>query len=319
MESPGYMKQYKKIFLLFLLIVCLSSLIAPLIKALLDTLVISNPFVSDLLSYRQGSYDFGKVMRRIMMVVAIFIIFLFRKSLMIGSLSTMNLRHTRDRWKLLQIGFFLGTGIFSLYIALLYAVDARILHVDATSFGNLILQLIEALFIACLVACIEEIFFRGFIFQSFRKDMSAILAVCITSIFYSSLHFLKIKLAVTPGIQPFVGFLVFYQFLKNLIINFPVLYPSIIGLFLVGVVLSYACLRTNSLYLAIGLHAGWVFLIKTDHLFFDRIKGNREWLFGDNNVVTGILAWLLMIITLIIIRFITRTLPKEALPHTEYR
>ncbi|WP_169703713.1 CPBP family intramembrane glutamic endopeptidase [Candidatus Kuenenia stuttgartensis] len=31
------------------------------------------------------------------------------------------------------------------------------------------------------------------------------------------------------------------------------------GLFIVGVVLSYAYLKTNSLYLSIGLHAGWIF------------------------------------------------------------
>lgn len=257
-------------------------------------------------------------MRRIMMAVAIITIFVFRKSLMIGSLSTMNLRRTQDWWKQLQTGFFLGAGIFCFYIAFLYAAEARIIHTETRSWNDILLKITGALFVALLVACIEEIFFRGFLFQSLLKDMPAVLAVCITSTFYSLLHFLKIKLAVTPGIQPFVGFMVFYEFLKNLIINFPVLYPSIIGLFLVGVVLSYACLRTNSLYLAIGLHAGWVFLIKADRLFFERVKGNNEWLFGDNDVVTGMLAWLFMIITLIIIRYITVPIPGKTVPPVKY-
>ncbi|MEK6635450.1 MAG: hypothetical protein AABY38_03765, partial [Planctomycetota bacterium] len=74
---------------------------------------------------------------------------------------------------------------------------------------------------------------------------------------------------------------------------------------LIGVVLSYACLRTKSLYLAIGLHAGWIFLTKTNILFFDYLRTMPKWLFGDSTVVTGVLGWILLIVTLILIRFVT--------------
>lgn len=300
-------KQSKKIFLLFFLVVCLSSLIAPIIKALLDSLVSSSPFVVDLLNYKQGSYDFGKVMRRIMMAIAILIIFFLRKSIMIGPLATLGLKNTHGWRKQLQTGFLLGAGFLTLYIAFLYAAGARIFDIPAKSISSLVMETIKILCIAGIIGCIEEIFFRGFIFQSLLKDISALSSVCISSIFYALLHFLKIKLIVSPGIQPFVGFLVFYQFLKNLIMHFTTLFPSLIGLSLVGVVLSYACLRTHSLYFAIGLHAGWVFLIKMDGLLFDRVGKNQEWLFGDGNVVTGVLAWTLLIATIVIIRFITKT------------
>ncbi|MCF6157376.1 MAG: CPBP family intramembrane metalloprotease [wastewater metagenome] len=307
-------KQSKKVFLLFFLIVCLSCIIAPIIKVALDSFVTTSPFIVNLLDYHQGGYDFGKVMRRIMMAVAIIVIFLMRKSLMVGSLATLGLKHTQGRWEQLRLGFFLGTGMLTLYVAFLYAIGTRILRIDAESFSDFILQLIKFLFIAGIVGCIEELFFRGFIFQSLLKDMSALPAVCITSIFYSLLHFLKVDLVVSPGIQPFVGFLVMYQFFRNIIVDFHTLLPSIVGLFLVGVVLSYSCLRTRSLYFAIGLHAGWVFLIKISSLLFDRLKKDQEWLFGDGNVVTGILAWILLIVTLIIIWFITNTSSKKALP-----
>jgi membrane protease YdiL (CAAX protease family) len=90
-----------------------------------------------------------------------------------------------------------------------------------------------------------------------------------------------------------------------MIVNFTTIVPSIIGLFLVGVVLSYAYIRTKSLYLSIGLHAGWIFLIKENKVFFDHVKTNREWLFGDSKIITGVLGWSFLIITLIIIRFLT--------------
>ena len=306
MNSFNDIKQYKKIFLLFLFTLCLSSLIAPIIKVLLDTLVSSSPFIKDLLNYKQGSYDFGKVMRRIMMAVAILLIFLLRKPLRIGSFVAIGIKPIQGWRRQLQMGFLLSTGVFILYTAFLYVSGAYNLQIDAKSLVDLILQLIKILLIAGIVGFIEEIFFRGFILQSLLADMRAVSAVCIGSLFFSLLHFFKAKLLVSPGFQPFIGFLVIYQSFKSLILNFTTIFPSVVGLFLIGVVLSYAYLRTKSLYLAIGLHAGWVFLIKTNKVFFDHVRINPEWLFGDSKVVTGMLGWSLLIVTLILIRFVTK-------------
>lgn len=156
------------------------------------------------------------------------------------------------------------------------------------------------------VGCIEEILFRGFIFQSLLADLQTVSAICISSLFYSLLHFFKVKLLVTPGFQPFIGFIVIYQSFKDIAVNFPAILPLIIGLFLVGVVLSYAYFRTKSLYLAIGIHAGWIFLIKANKLFFDHVGMNLKWLFGDSKMITGALGWSFLIFTLILIRFVTK-------------
>jgi membrane protease YdiL (CAAX protease family) len=70
------------------------------------------------------------------------------------------------------------------------------------------------------------------------------------------------------GIEPLAGF-------SHLLASFrpfldPVLLlPGIFGLFLIGLVLSYALIRTGKLYLGIGLHAGWVFSLKTMRVFGD--------------------------------------------------
>ncbi len=96
-----------------------------------------------------------------------------------------------------------------------------------------------------------------------------------------------------------------------MIVNFTAIMPTMIGLFLVGVVLSCACLRPNSLYFAVGLHAGWVFLIKTNILLFDHVGTNLRWLFGDSKVVTGVLGWGLLIVTLFLVRFVTKAPSSE--------
>ena len=278
-------------------------------------LIPQSALVTDLLNYKHGSYDFGKVLRRIILGVAILIIFLFRKPLMINSLSTIGIKHTSGWWEHLQMGFFLSTGIFILYTSFLFITGIKILQVDAKSLGDLFFQLFKILLIAGLVGCIEEIFFRGFIFQSFLRDMHTVSAVCASSLFYSLLHFFKVKLLVSPGIHPFIGFIVVYQSFKNIIVNFTTILPSVIGLFLVGVVLSYACLRTKSLYLAIGLHAGWIFLIKSNILLFDHVGTNFRWLFGDSKVVTGVLGWGLLIVTLFLVRLVTKTTSCETVSY----
>ncbi|MBI5677062.1 MAG: CPBP family intramembrane metalloprotease [Planctomycetes bacterium] len=305
---------------MFLFILFISSLLAPLIKIASDTLVPQSTLVTDLLNYKHGSYDFGKVMRRIILGVAILIIFLFRKPLMINSLSTIGIKHTTGWWEHLQMGFFLSTGIFILYTSFLFITGTKILQVDAKSLGDLFFQLFKILLIAGLVGCIEEIFFRGFILQSFLRDMHTISAVCASSLFYSllhffKLHFFKVKLLVSPGFQPFIGFEVIYQSFANLLINFNTIMPTIIGIFLVGVVLSYACLRTNSLYFAIGLHTGWIVLIKTNILLFDHVGTNLGWLFGDSKVVTGVLVWGLLIVTLFLVRLVTKTTSCETVSY----
>jgi membrane protease YdiL (CAAX protease family) len=306
MNSWNGIKQYKKIFLLFLFTLFLSSFIAPIIKVFLDTFVVSSPFIRELLNYKQGSYEFGKVLRRIMMAVAILLIFFLRKPLMISSFMILGIKPIQGWREQLQMGFLLGMGMFIFYVAILWAIGIQIFHPDTKSFTDIIFRLLTLFLIAGLVGCIEELLFRGFIFQSLLMDMRAVSAICISSLFYSLLHFFKAKLLVSPGFQPFIGFIVIYQSFKDIVINFTSILPAIIGLFLVGVVLSYAYFRTKSLYLAIGIHAGWIFLIKANKLFFNHAGMNLKWLFGDSKLITGLLGWSFLIFTLVLIHLVTK-------------
>lgn len=316
MNSWNGIKQHNKIFLLFFLALGLSSLFAPLIKIFLDSMLPSSPFLADLLKYKQESYDFGRVMRRIVMAVVLILIVLLRKQLMVGSLIRSGIKPIRGWRKQLQTGFLLGAGLFVLYVTILWICGIQTFDPDAKSFHDIIFRLLTLLLIAGLVGCIEELLFRGIIFQGMLLDMSAVSAVCISSLFFSSLHFFKVKFLVSTGFQPFIGFAIIYHSFKNIIVDFSTAWPTLIGLFLVGAVLSYSCLRTKSLYLAIGLHAGWVFLIKANKLFFDHHAGkNVKWLFGDNYIVTGVLGWIFLMFTLVLIRCIAKAPAGVALPH----
>ncbi len=300
-------KQYKKVFLLYFFILFLSCLIAPVIKECLDAFLPSNAFLTHILKCKHGSYDFGKVLRRIILVVAVLIAVFFRKPLKISSFSTIGMKNYEGWLSQLQMGFMLGVGVFIVYTAFLCSTGVWILQMNIKSIGSFIINLFETLLIAGVVGCIEEALFRGFILQSFLQDMRVVSAVCVSSLFYSLLHFLKAKILVAPGLQPCIGFIVCYQSFKNIFVHLPTILPSLIGLFLIGVVLSYACLRTRSLYFSIGLHAGWVFLIKTNDSFLRYAGTNYQWLYGDKDLITGLLGWIMLVVTLFLVYLVTKT------------
>ena len=87
--------------------------------------------------------------------------------------------------------------------------------------------------------------------------------------------------------------------------------PGIIGLTLVGLILGIAYLRTGSLYLSVGLHAGWVFMIKFDGTFTSRAPDASPVWFGDDKMVTGIVAWGMLLIVSAVVAFWGKRLASD--------
>jgi membrane protease YdiL (CAAX protease family) len=119
-----------------------------------------------------------------------------------------------------------------------------------------------ALTAGLVVGVIEETIFRGFLLGGLLQDWSRFVAVLVSSTLFSATHFLRGNVRVASGLDLDVGLRGLLAHLRPLT-QPTVLFPFI-GLFLVGIVLAYAYLWTNSLPFAIGLHAGWVFLSKID-------------------------------------------------------
>jgi uncharacterized protein len=90
-----------------------------------------------------------------------------------------------------------------------------------------------------------------------------------------------------------------------------------IGLLLIGIVLSYAFLRTGTLYLSIGLHAGWIISIKTVRLFGDYRRESLGWLFGstDPKIVSGVVTWVGIILVGVAVYWITRNRAGLCVPN----
>ena len=147
----------------------------------------------------------------------------------------------------------------------------------------------------------EEILFRGFLLQSLAVSLGARWALFWSSAFYSILHFFRAKVYVPVGFDPLIGAKTVGEFFSPLVAEPAVLLdqarwdesivPGTVGLLLVGVVLGYAFIRTKRLHMSIGLHGGWVFVLKFQKLFIRRSGDELRWLYGGKEVVTGVLGW----------------------------
>ena len=112
---------------------------------------------------------------------------------------------------------------------------------------------------ALAVGVIEETFFRGGIFGALRRNWSLGAAVAVSSGIYAVLHFCKPTEPVT------VNWLTGFTHLGMIWQNFgtQVNWIGLVTLVLAGGVLALAYEWTKALYFSVGLHAGWVFMLKT--------------------------------------------------------
>lgn len=113
---------------------------------------------------------------------------------------------------------------------------------------------------AFFIASVEETVFRGVLLGIFLRAMRPVTAILSLALLFSALHFLNAPsgMVVKDPESASAGLRLLGQILTNLLDPLPLL-SGFLTLTGVGAVLSYARWRTASLWMPIGLHAGWVF------------------------------------------------------------
>ena len=133
---------------------------------------------------------------------------------------------------------------------------------------------------SAVVAVLEETLFRGAIFGLFRRTMRPLGALFAVTTIFAVVHFLKPdERVVVSEVNWGSGFAllphVFHQFTEPI-----TLLAGFTTLFVLGWVLGYATLRTSSLWVAMGFHAGVVFLKMSFSKFTKRQAEYLPWI-GD--------------------------------------
>ena len=149
------------------------------------------------------------------------------------------------------------------------------------------------------VPLIEEAFFRGIILGVLLRGGRKYLAIVAVSALFAVVHFLKAPDRTSATVTWTSGFNsishAFAQFGSPIM-----LLSAFATLFLIGCILADARVLTRSLWLPIGLHAGWIFGSGLFSLLARRQMLALPWL--GNNLLVGVIPLGVATITWILMR-----------------
>ena len=135
------------------------------------------------------------------------------------------------------------------------------------------------------VGFLEEFVFRGALLGLLLKTMRKYGAIFFLSAFFAVIHYLKppdLELAASE-VDWSTGFMMLGKLFERFT-EWQSLVGILLTLFAVSWVLCEVRMRTRSLWLPVGLHAGWVFGLKTFGAFTDKtpkLRGMMPWVGGD--------------------------------------
>ncbi len=148
------------------------------------------------------------------------------------------------------------------------------------------------------VAFVEETFFRGLMYRAVSRESGHWTAAWLTTLVYAAIHFFaRIKIPADEVAWD-SGFRLLGGVLQHFAHPLPVL-DSFVTLVLVGLLLAGVRWRTGAIAACIGLHAGWVCVIKaTKDLTLVNADSAKSFLVGPFDGYTGwlVAGWGLLLV-----------------------
>ena len=157
----------------------------------------------------------------------------------------------------------LGIGIATM-LPMSIAMHALGIHELRPEFGVLLLvsAAAEGALIGLAVAIVEETFFRGLMYRAIERESGFAAAAWCTALIYAAIHFFaRVKIPAEE-----VGWDSGFRLLAGALANLAhplTLIDAFVTLTLVGLLLAQVRRRTGAIAACIGLHMGWVWVIKS--------------------------------------------------------
>lgn len=282
------MKDAARLAAYFVGIVVIGALLAPILFWSAQALAAHGvfPFLT--------KYDFDTFFHRAILVAAVLLLWPLLRLSNVRGMADLGLAPNPHWGRDLRAGVLLSVIPLFFCGALLIALNVySVRHVLAwPRLGKVVLAAVSVPFI-------EETFFRGIVlgilFRTGRKPSS----VAAVSVLFAAVHFLKGSeresaiVTWTSGFQSigdaFAGFG-----------NLTMVLAAFATLFVIGCILADARVLTRSLWLPIGLHAGWIFASGTFSWVARRQMLALPWL--GKNLLVGIIPLTLAAVTWILMR-----------------
>jgi len=248
---------------------------------------------------------FAKVFRYLLLVSLLAVFFVSAKPWRQVPSDVWGLRG-RPRLDLWARGVALGV-LLLVAIALLDAAAGHLSWDGAKGVSKLVSRLPTILTLLLVLAPVEEIFFRGWLFDRFRTRFAERGAAFAVAGVYAGIHAFRERDAPKNLEASVSGALdVLAAWGRNLV-DWRGFGPSFVGLFLLSLVLSAARRRWGTLWFSVGLHgaaAAWLHV----HSSLTERSIERDWM-GSKWLYDGVPGWAVLLTVLF---FVARRPAEES-------
>jgi uncharacterized protein len=239
-------------------------------------------------------YDFETFFHRALLIAAVLLLWPLLRVSHVRSLADLGLA-PNSRW-----GRDLCAGAVISVVPLLFCAALFItLRVYAFRHSFAWPRFGKMLMASIAVPFIEEAFFRGIVLGVLLRTGWNYIAIFAVSAIFAAVHFLKAPERTSEIVTWTSGFSSIAHAFDG--IGDPMMLASALAtLFVIGCILADARVLTHSLWLSIGLHAGWIFGSGTFSLLARQRIPALPWV--GKNLLIGIIPLGVAILTWIIMR-----------------
>lgn len=281
------MKDVTKLAAYFVATVVIGAVLAPVLFWAAQSLAAHGvfPFLA--------RYDFETFFHRALLVAAVLLLWPLLRTSHVRSLADLGLA-PNSRW-----GRDFCAGVVVSAVPLIFCGILLIaMHIYAFRHSFAWARFGKMLAASITVPFIEETFFRGIVLGLLLRTGRKYMAIFVVSAIFAAVHFLKAPERTSEIVTWTSGFNSIAHALNG--IGNPMMVASALAtLFFIGWILADARVLTRSLWLSIGLHAGWIFgsgafsrLARQQALGFPWIGKNM--LVGIMPLGVAALTWVIM-------------------------
>ena len=259
--------------------------------------IILAPLVAVAVTAAGWRYPFPRIFDRTVMATLFLAMLFAARDLNLASLVSRGFKHPLGPSVARAIrGFLVAICAIAILFALALAAGGAGVG-DHTAAAGLIPKYLLS---AIAIAIIEEAFFRAFLLGGMMEDFGNRVALIASAAIYALAHLVRSPARYyVSGYEPAAGLFNLAHSVDQFG-NPAIAIPTLIGLFLLGLVLGEAYVLTGSVYFSMGLHCGFVLGSK----LWPKIILNRAaiswWIAGGGAIplIGGAAAWVIAIVIL---------------------
>ena len=287
------------------------SFTAKLVVAFLAGLaaaVVLAPFVAVAVARIGFHFPFPRIFDRVVMIGLALVLILGAPNLRLVSLLRTGFARPVANFAFTTRGLLVALGV----MLVLFLVASAMEGFPSAGYAARLLP--KYVLSAVVIALIEEAFFRAVLFGGMEGDFGSTGALIVSSVIYALAHLLR-----APA-RMYVTTLDLTVGVRTLGLSFSQLsapasaLPTLIGLFLLGVVLAEAFILTGTVWFSVGLHAGFVIGAKLWPKMMVTRRGLPGWLagWGRQPLISGAAAWVAALAVLLLLRALAGTRRERA-------